>query len=131
MAINFVALVARFLTPEMIGRIATAFGLERNMVQSAASARYQSCWGRLAALPTNLAVRKSLSRRLNRKPGRSADLPTCLALGANPHSSSADRSCSRLCSVLEIKLYLRTHWFMTGVKSATVSICDTFQAAQL
>jgi hypothetical protein len=38
MATNLVSLVMQFLTPEMIGRIATALGLDRNLVQSAIGA---------------------------------------------------------------------------------------------
>jgi hypothetical protein len=38
MAINLVSLVNQFLTPEMIGRIATALGLDRNIVQAAIGA---------------------------------------------------------------------------------------------
>jgi len=38
MATNLVSLVMQFLTPEMIGRVATALGLDRNLVQSAIGA---------------------------------------------------------------------------------------------
>jgi len=38
MATNLVSLVSQFLTPDMIGRIATALGLDRNKVQSAVTA---------------------------------------------------------------------------------------------
>jgi len=38
MAINLVSLVMQFLTPDMIGRIATALGLDRNIAQSAIGA---------------------------------------------------------------------------------------------
>ena len=38
MAINLVSLVMQFLTPEMIGRIATALGIDRNIAQAAVSA---------------------------------------------------------------------------------------------
>ena len=38
MAINLVSLVMQFLTPDMIGRIATALGLDRNIAQSAVGA---------------------------------------------------------------------------------------------
>src|SRR5271166_5819947 len=37
MATNLVSLVMQFLTPDMVGRIATAFGFDRNKVQSAIS----------------------------------------------------------------------------------------------
>ena len=38
MAINLVSLVMQFLTPDMIGRIATALGIDRNIAQAAVSA---------------------------------------------------------------------------------------------
>ena len=38
MATNLVSLVMEFLTPDMIGRIASALGLDRNIVQSAIGA---------------------------------------------------------------------------------------------
>lgn len=38
MATNLVTLVLQFLTPEMIGRVATALGLDRSLVQSAINA---------------------------------------------------------------------------------------------
>jgi hypothetical protein len=47
MATNLISLVTQFLTPEMIGRIATALGLDRNKVQSAISSAVP---GLLAAL---------------------------------------------------------------------------------
>ena len=38
MATNLVTLVMQFLTPEVIGRVATGLGLDRTLVQSAISA---------------------------------------------------------------------------------------------
>ena len=38
MATNLVSLVMKFLTPDMIGRIASALGLDRSKVQAAISA---------------------------------------------------------------------------------------------
>src|SRR6516162_1995301 len=38
MATNLVSLVMQFLTPEMIGRVATALGVDRNMLQTAIGA---------------------------------------------------------------------------------------------
>jgi hypothetical protein len=38
MAVNLVSLVMQFLTPDMTGRIATALGLDRNLVQNAINA---------------------------------------------------------------------------------------------
>ena len=47
MAINLVSLVMQFLTPDMIGRIASALGLDRNNTQTAIGAAVP---GLLAAL---------------------------------------------------------------------------------
>ena len=38
MAVNLVSLIMQFLTPDMIGRIASALGLDRNNTQTAISA---------------------------------------------------------------------------------------------
>ena len=42
MAVNLVSLVMQFLTPDMIGRIASALGLDRNTVQSAVNSAVPS-----------------------------------------------------------------------------------------
>jgi Bacterial protein of unknown function (DUF937) len=52
MAASLVSLVSQFLTPDMIGRIATALGLDRNKVQSAIS----------GVVPALLAAFKSCDR---------------------------------------------------------------------
>ena len=38
MAVNLVSLIMQFLTPDMIGRIASALGLDRNNTQTAIGA---------------------------------------------------------------------------------------------
>jgi len=60
MAANLVSLVSQFLTPDMIGRIATALGLDRNKVQSAISSAVP---GLLAAL-NNTATQPGGAQRL-------------------------------------------------------------------
>ena len=47
MAVNLVSLIMQFLTPDMIGRIASALGLDRNNTQTAIGAAVP---GLLAAL---------------------------------------------------------------------------------
>ena len=62
MATNLVSLVMQFLTPEMIGRVATALGLDRNMLQTAVDARARSQGGReryYRLLTTTFGVRFS------------------------------------------------------------------------
>ena len=109
MAANLVSLAMQFLTPEMIGRVATALGLDRTLVQSAINAAVPGLLARVRRMsPPNLAARKSLPRRQSERPGRSANLPICLAVEANQPSSSVGRSCSRRYSVPEPKVPLST-----------------------
>ena len=60
MATNLVSLVMQFLTPDMVGRIATALGFDRNKVQSAISGAVP---GLLAAL-NNVATQPGGAQRL-------------------------------------------------------------------
>jgi len=60
MATNLVSLVMQFLTPDMVGRIATALGFDRNKVQSAISSAVP---GLLAAL-NNVATQPGGAQRL-------------------------------------------------------------------
>ena len=60
MATNLVSLVMQFLTPDMIGRIASALGLDHNKVQSAISSAVP---GLLAAL-NNVATQPGGAQRL-------------------------------------------------------------------
>jgi hypothetical protein len=60
MATNLISLVMQFLTPDMIGHIATALGLDRNKVQSAISSAVP---GLLAAL-NNVATQPGGAQKL-------------------------------------------------------------------
>src|SRR6516165_12002996 len=60
MAADLVSLVMQFLTPDMVGRIATALGLDRNKVQSAISSAVP---GLLAAL-NNVVTQPGGAQRL-------------------------------------------------------------------
>ena len=48
MAINLVSIVMQFLTPDMIGRIASALGLDRNSTQTAIGAAVPALLAALA-----------------------------------------------------------------------------------
>jgi len=65
MAANLVSPVSQFLTPDMIGRIATALGLDRNKVQSAA---YRHCWRRSITPPLSQAGRRNSTTLVNLSP---------------------------------------------------------------
>jgi hypothetical protein len=60
MAINLVSLVTQFLTPEMIGRIASALGLDRTITQKAIAAAIPAI---LAAL-SKVAAQPSGAQKL-------------------------------------------------------------------
>lgn len=103
MAVNLVSLVMQFLTPDMIGRVAAALGLDRSPVQSAIGVAVPGLLAGLVALLPNLAVRKNSSKPQSVKPERSADLKRCLAL---PNAqSSGHRSCFPRCWASESKMY--------------------------
>jgi hypothetical protein len=67
MAINLVSLIMQFLTPDMIGRIASALGLDRNNTQTAIGAAVPGLLAGLSAsnykyaLVINLKTAKALS----------------------------------------------------------------------
>ena len=82
MATNLVSLVMQFLTPDMVGRIATALGLDRNKVQSAIS----------GAVPGLLAARLKT-------------LLTCLPPVDSPRSLIRDRSYCRHWWVVGTKMH--------------------------
>ena len=50
MAPNLVSLVMQFLTPDMIGRIATALGVDRNLLQAAINAGVPGILGGLTGV---------------------------------------------------------------------------------
>ena len=52
MATNLVSLVMQFLTPDMVGRIATVFGVDRNKIQSAISAAVRALLAVFNDVPT-------------------------------------------------------------------------------
>ena len=97
MATNLVSLVMEFLTPDMIGRIATALSLDRNSAQTAIGAGVPGFWPDSAASPCNLVEGKGWSIPPSGPPARSETLPACLALGGRPRSSRRDHRCSRHC----------------------------------
>jgi hypothetical protein len=56
MASNLVSLVMQFLTPEMVGRVATALGLDRSLVQSAINAAVPGLLGSTLANKSQIAL---------------------------------------------------------------------------
>ena len=71
MAINLVSLVMQFLTPDMIGRIASALGLDRNNTQTAIGAAVPGLLAGLsgvAAQPGGPQKARGRRKAANRRP---------------------------------------------------------------
>ena len=75
MAINLVSLVMQFLTPDMIGRIASALGLDATTRRPQLARRYRGCCLHLAVSPRNPAERKSSPKPQGSKPAPLATSP--------------------------------------------------------
>jgi len=61
MAINLVSLITQFLTPDMIARIASALGVDRNNTQTAIGAAVPGLLAGLTGVAAHPAERKSSS----------------------------------------------------------------------
>jgi hypothetical protein len=67
MATNLVSVIMKFLTPDMISRMASALGLDRNDASSAVEAGVPALLAAFAGVAANLAVRKNLPMLQNRR----------------------------------------------------------------
>jgi hypothetical protein len=68
MAVNLVSLVSQFLTPELIGRIASALGLDQSVAQKAIGASVPAVLAGLAGLVSQPGGAQRLSNALARQP---------------------------------------------------------------
>ena len=99
MGMNLVSLIMKFLTPDMIGRIASALALIATLRPLRSRRGCRHCWRRSPALPKNPVVRRSLLTLQSRKSARSTNLRVCSARRVKRPSSSADHACSGRCLV--------------------------------
>jgi len=98
MATNLVSLVLQFLTPDMIGRIASALGLDRNIVQSAIGAVVPSL---LAGFSSVAAQPGGAQRLVDAATQQSGTLESfARMLGSGNQSSFVERGSQMLSSVL-------------------------------
>jgi Bacterial protein of unknown function (DUF937) len=98
MAINLVSLVNQFLTPEMIGRIATALGLDRNIVQAAIGAVIPALlagFSKTAAQPGGAQKLVDAARQQTGTLGNFASM-----LGAGSQSSLVEKGSQMLSALL-------------------------------
>src|SRR5262245_49880893 len=98
MATNLVTLVMQFLTPEMIGRVATALGLDRTLVQSAISAAVPGLLAGFSGIATQPGGAQKLVEAAKQETGtlgKFADM-----LGAGGQSTFIERGSQLLSSLL-------------------------------
>jgi hypothetical protein len=98
MAINLVSLVMQFLTPEIIGRVATALGLDRTLVQSAIGAAVPGMLAGFSGVATQPGGLQKLAEAAKVETGtlgRFADM-----LGAGGQSTFIERGSQLLTSLL-------------------------------
>jgi hypothetical protein len=98
MATNLVSLVMQFLTPDMIGRIATALGLNRNTVQPAIGAAVPALlaeFSGIAAQPGGAQKLADAARQETGTLGKFANM-----LGAGGQTSLVERGSQMLASLL-------------------------------
>src|SRR6516162_5977185 len=98
MAINLVSVVMQFLTPDMIGRIATALGLDRNVTQTAISALIPALlagFGNTATQPGGAQKLVDAARQHNGTLGNFANM-----LGTGSQSSFIEKGSQMLSALL-------------------------------
>jgi Bacterial protein of unknown function (DUF937) len=98
MATNLVTLVMQFLTPEMIGRVATALGLDRTLVQSAIGAAVPGLlagFSRVATQPGGAQKLVEAAKQETGTLGKFADM-----LGGGGQSNFIQRGSQLLSSLL-------------------------------
>ena len=98
MASNLVSLVMQFLTPDMVGRIATAFGFDRNKVQSAISGAVPALLVAFNDVATQPGGAQKLADAARQQTGSFGNLASVLAAG--DQSSLLDKGSQLLSSLV-------------------------------
>jgi hypothetical protein len=98
MATNLVSLVMQFLTPETIGRIATALGLDRNKVQSAIGSGVPALLAAFNDVATRPAGAQQLADTARQQAGTLGNLGNMLVAGGE--SSLLEKGTQMLSSLL-------------------------------
>ena len=92
MATNLVSLVMQFLTPDMIGRVATTLGFDRNKVQSAIGGAVPALLAAFNDLATQPGGAQKLADAARQQTGSLGNVARALTAG-EPSSLIRDRSC--------------------------------------
>ena len=98
MASNLVSLVMQFLTPDMVGRIATALGFDRNKVQSAISGAVPALLATFNDVATQPGGAQKLADAARQQTGSFGNLASLLAAG--DQSSLLDKGSQLLSSLV-------------------------------
>jgi hypothetical protein len=98
MASNLVSLVMQFLTPDMVGRIATALGFDRNKVQSAISSAVPALLAAFNDVATQPGGAQKLADAARQQTGSFGNLARVLAAG--DQSSLLDKGSQLLSSLV-------------------------------
>jgi hypothetical protein len=98
MATNLVTLVTQFLTPDMVGRIATALGFDRNKVQSAISGAVPALLAAFNDVATQPGGAQKLADAARQQTGSLENFASVLASGGQ--SSFLDKGSQLLSSLV-------------------------------
>jgi hypothetical protein len=98
MATNLVSLVMQFLTPDMVGRIATALGLDRNKVQSAISGAVPGLLAAFNDVATQSGGAQRIADAARQQTGSLENFANVLAAGGQ--SSLLDKGSQLLSSLV-------------------------------
>jgi hypothetical protein len=98
MAVNLVSLVMQFLTPEMIGRIAAALGLDRNSAQTAIGAAVPGLLAGLSGVAAQPGGAQKLVDATRQQSGTLENLASML--GAGGQTTLIDKGSQMLSSLL-------------------------------
>ena len=98
MAINVVSLVMQFLTPEMIGRIASALGLDRNNAQTAIGAAVPGLLAGLTGVAAQPGGPQKLAEAARQQTGGLGNFANMI--GAGGQTSLVDKGAQMLSSLL-------------------------------
>jgi hypothetical protein len=98
MANNLVSLVMQFLTPDVIGRIAAALGLDRNKAQTAIGAAVPGLLAALGGVATQPGGAQKLADAARQQTSTLEDLSRIL--GTGEHGSLVDKGSQMLSSLL-------------------------------
>jgi hypothetical protein len=98
MAANLVSLISQFLTPDMIGRIATALGLDRNKVQGAISGAVPALLAAFNNTATQPGGAQKLADAAKQQAGALENIASVLATGGQ--SSLLEKGTQMLSSLV-------------------------------